>query len=165
MAKLLLLVLANYADQEGECFPGLDTLAERCEVTRPTLIKMTNLLLSEGLLISAKKRPGGDGGGAKSKKYKLAWNESKQGLPSPVDNSRAKVNVTRAKVNVTRAKVNDVYPNKSVNKSDNKSVFGDCPVDNSGKTEEKGNGKSREGMEMVKQGITHTGILRNLGKP
>lgn len=37
VGKLLLVMIANYADQDGTCFPSQKTLAEECEVTDRTV--------------------------------------------------------------------------------------------------------------------------------
>lgn len=55
-AKFILLVLSDYANAEtGECFPSLNTLAEKCEVHRATVVRKLDFL-EEHTFILRKKR-------------------------------------------------------------------------------------------------------------
>lgn len=54
---LLLLALADRANEEGYCWPGLDNLTKRCRVSKNTLIKYTLCLEQSGELIVCR-RPG-----------------------------------------------------------------------------------------------------------
>jgi len=49
-AKLVLLALADMADEAGYCFPSHDHLAHKCEVSESTVRRMLNMLASRKLL-------------------------------------------------------------------------------------------------------------------
>lgn len=50
LAKLVLLNLANRADNDGQCWPSLQRLAEDCETTSRTVIRKLEMLESMGFL-------------------------------------------------------------------------------------------------------------------
>ena len=67
--KLVLLALANYADEEMRCFPGLDRIARDTCLSRSTVIR-TIKSLSETGIIEVEKR-GGMGDGRASNRYRI----------------------------------------------------------------------------------------------
>lgn len=48
--KFLLLMICNYADAEGYCFPKIDTLASDCEMHKRTVIRNIDKLCEKGIL-------------------------------------------------------------------------------------------------------------------
>jgi len=58
--KIVLVKLAKYANNDGECFPGLDRLQEDCQMSRPTLLSKLKKLVELGL-ISKQRRHNGSG--------------------------------------------------------------------------------------------------------
>jgi hypothetical protein len=46
--RFVLLALANYADQDGYCWPSYNTLAERCAISRSTAIRAVKALEEDG---------------------------------------------------------------------------------------------------------------------
>ena len=51
LAKLLLCMLAGYVNGDGECWVGLNALAEDCDCDRKTIVNRLNFLQSRGLII------------------------------------------------------------------------------------------------------------------
>ena len=55
-AKFILLVLSDYANAEtGECFPSLNTLAEKCEVHRATVVRKLDFLEEHNFILRKKR--------------------------------------------------------------------------------------------------------------
>lgn len=50
IGKAVLMMLANYADSEGRCFPSYDRIAEDCECSRRSVITWIDNLEESGLL-------------------------------------------------------------------------------------------------------------------
>ena len=48
--KFLLLMICNYADAEGYCFPKIDTLASDCEINERTVRRCINTLCEKEIL-------------------------------------------------------------------------------------------------------------------
>ena len=48
--KLLLLALADHADENGECYPGLNSLAKKCNTSRGAVIRTRDYLEANGFL-------------------------------------------------------------------------------------------------------------------
>lgn len=48
--KLVLIALANRADEDGYCFPGYNRLASQCSMARRTVIYHINSLLNDGII-------------------------------------------------------------------------------------------------------------------
>lgn len=68
--KAILMALANYADANGECWPSYKTLADDCEVSRRTVIRVMERLVESGLI---EKRPDSrTNGGDTSNIYRIA---------------------------------------------------------------------------------------------
>lgn len=76
-AKLLLISLANYADEDGVCWPSIDRLSKDCSTSRQTVMNATKRLIDLGM-IKAQKRTGGSNYGARSMLYTLNTAESQQ---------------------------------------------------------------------------------------
>ena len=50
-AKVLLMALANYADDEGTCFPGREKISAETGLSKRTLTRQVNLLVDMGLIV------------------------------------------------------------------------------------------------------------------
>lgn len=73
-AKFLLVTLANYADADGVCWPGVSRLADDMSANRKSILKWTHELINL-YLITVEKR-GGFGAGRAPNIYKLAFQQS-----------------------------------------------------------------------------------------
>ena len=69
-AKLLLIVLSQYADEKGQCAPSIDQLEMDCSVARGTVISASQKLADLGY-ISTEKRAGGASGGSETILYTI----------------------------------------------------------------------------------------------
>ena len=49
-AKAVLVALANFADESGECFPGQERLMEMTELSRASVIRAVEFLQEAGLV-------------------------------------------------------------------------------------------------------------------
>lgn len=56
IGKCILLMLANYADSEGQCFPSYDRIAKDCECSRRSVICWIERLEEKGLLTKEVRR-------------------------------------------------------------------------------------------------------------
>jgi len=50
--KLVLLALGDIANDQGKCWPGIDTVTKKCGVSRNTVIRIIANLKKQGLIIS-----------------------------------------------------------------------------------------------------------------
>lgn len=50
LAKLVLISLANRADNNGECYPSLERIAEDCETTKMSVTRKLKLLEAKGFI-------------------------------------------------------------------------------------------------------------------
>jgi hypothetical protein len=58
--KLLLMSLADHADERGECFPSKKSLSDRCSISLRTVIRLQQVLCDKGVLsITTRKRTNG----------------------------------------------------------------------------------------------------------
>src|SRR5262249_25666727 len=57
-AKLVLINLADHADQDRKCWPSLRTIAARTELSRDTVIRSMRLLELKGLITVKHRREG-----------------------------------------------------------------------------------------------------------
>jgi len=48
--KFVLLALADYSNDEGKCYPGIETIAKKCSMSEQTVITMIKKLCEYGLL-------------------------------------------------------------------------------------------------------------------
>lgn len=71
--KTVLLVLANYADADGWCFPGQERIAEESEQGLRTVQRQVALLVKLGLIETETR--GRQGGGRTSNRYRLLMDE------------------------------------------------------------------------------------------
>jgi hypothetical protein len=78
--KVLLIVLANYADQDHECYPGIDRLARETDMS-PSTVKRHMARLIELGHVSRTARGDGFEGGRMSNKYTLAMPVKAQSDP------------------------------------------------------------------------------------
>lgn len=53
--KLILLVLANYADEDGICYPSISTICKKSSAARDTVFRSINYLIENGLIQKADK--------------------------------------------------------------------------------------------------------------
>ncbi len=53
--KLVLMALSDHSNDQGMCFPGMDGIAEKCNISRSTVIRCIKKLEENGL-ISVKRR-------------------------------------------------------------------------------------------------------------
>lgn len=53
--KFVLIILANYADDQGKCWPSLQTLCNETGIGRSTLIVCLNRLVEIGLIEKVKR--------------------------------------------------------------------------------------------------------------
>lgn len=72
-AKFVLVLLANLADDDGKCWPGIDYITDRTQFNRATIIRAIAALEDCGLL--AKVIRPGEGDGRKSNLYQLATSQ------------------------------------------------------------------------------------------
>ena len=54
--RFVLLALADYADDNGECWPAIATLARKCQISERTVIRAINRLRSDGYLVRSKRQ-------------------------------------------------------------------------------------------------------------
>jgi hypothetical protein len=69
-AKLVLAALADYASEDGKCWPSLRTLATRTELSRDTVLRAIRFLKSKNLIIVIRR---GTGKSALSNLYQLNY--------------------------------------------------------------------------------------------
>ncbi|MEW8280722.1 MAG: helix-turn-helix domain-containing protein [Candidatus Thiodiazotropha sp.] len=75
--KFLLVTLANHANKDGACYPGIESLCQKTGMHRSSVIRHIQTLINNGF-ISKLIRPG-DGSGRKSNLYQLNWSMNKPG--------------------------------------------------------------------------------------
>lgn len=126
--KLVLLALADRANDDGECWPGITSLAEKCSIPRRTLIRALASLEEQGL-ISVRRRPG-EGSGRQTNLYQINFAPSENGQGANLAHSRqgakndgAKCQSdTRQSAKNGGAKCQSLAPNTSVEPSVEPSV-------------------------------------------
>lgn len=93
LRKLVLIKLADQANDQGECWPSFAHIAEHCEITRRSVINHINALRNAGFL-SVENRPGEKGNssnlyhlhiaeGVERAAQQQAQNKGKQALEKP----------------------------------------------------------------------------------
>ena len=73
-AKAVLVSLANQANDRAECWPSIETIATRVELSSRSVIANIQFLIDRGFL-AREVRPG-DGSGRKSNRYRLLMGQS-----------------------------------------------------------------------------------------
>jgi DNA-binding transcriptional ArsR family regulator len=66
-AKIILMLLADYSDDRGTCFPGIDRIAEETEQSKSTVLRKLRLLAELGLVTIERRH--GEGGFRTSNRY------------------------------------------------------------------------------------------------
>jgi hypothetical protein len=88
--KAILLMLANYADEKGKCWPSQETLAEECECSVATVARWLNSFAEMGFLTRVKQY--GEGGYRRADVLLLEIDLPVRELPSTeLPNSDAKL--------------------------------------------------------------------------
>ena len=54
-AKLVLMALSDYADEEGSCFPGIDKIAYKCGISESTVKRGITVLLKQGYVFKKRR--------------------------------------------------------------------------------------------------------------
>ena len=67
--KLVLMALADSADDQGVCWPSVSTLAKKCSVSTRTVRRSLRVLMDSGMLIAEARRRGD--GSSTSNRYRL----------------------------------------------------------------------------------------------
>ena len=67
--KLVLMALADAADEHGVCWPSVSTLAKKCSVSTRTVRRSLRVLMDSGMLIAEARRRGD--GSSTSNRYRL----------------------------------------------------------------------------------------------
>ena len=67
--KLVLMALADAADDQGVCWPSISTLAKKCSVSTRTVRRSLRVLIDSGMLIAEARRRGD--GSSTSNRYRL----------------------------------------------------------------------------------------------
>lgn len=67
--KLVLMALADSADDQGVCWPSVSTLAKKCSVSTRTVRRSLRVLMDNGMLIAEARRRGD--GSSTSNRYRL----------------------------------------------------------------------------------------------
>ena len=67
--KLVLMALADAADDQGVCWPSVSTLAKKCTVSKRTVQRSLRVLIDDGLLIAEARRR--HDGSSTSNRYRL----------------------------------------------------------------------------------------------
>ncbi len=102
-AKLLLLVLADYANDEGKCWPSLSQLIKKTNLSKSSVIRKLCEFNKKGLLI--KEGQTANNGANIANSYLLQLNK----LPGVVQTQPPGVMETQASVPMTRASVTDDF--------------------------------------------------------
>ncbi len=122
--KLVLLALADRANDDGECWPGIANLTDKCSIPRRTLIRTLANLETQGL-ISIQHRPG-EGSGRQTNLYQINFDPAENGQSANLahrgqsaKNGGAKCQSdTRQSAKNGGAKCQSLAPNTSVDTSE-----------------------------------------------
>lgn len=79
--KVLLLTLSNYADQNGQCFPGIELLAKQTEMSASTVKRHMSRLIELGFV--SRKSRGDSAGGRGPNLYTLSMTDRLRGHSDP----------------------------------------------------------------------------------
>ncbi len=69
LTKFVLVTMANWSDENGFCYPGMDSLAGKCGMGKRTVVRAVSELEKQGLIVVTKR--GGFGQGRASNQYRL----------------------------------------------------------------------------------------------
>ncbi|MCP4342095.1 MAG: hypothetical protein GY799_25235 [Desulfobulbaceae bacterium] len=69
LTKFVLVTMANWSDENGFCYPGMDSLAGKCNMGKRTVVRAVSELEKHGLIAVTKR--GGFGQGRASNQYRL----------------------------------------------------------------------------------------------
>lgn len=126
--KLVLLALADRANDDGDCWPGIASLIEKCSIPRRTLLRALAGLQTDGL-ISVHHRAG-EGAGRMTNVYHLHFDQER-GQAKCQSDTRQSAKMTPGKVPKMGgqsaknggAKCQSLAPNTSVEPSINKTTL------------------------------------------
>lgn len=82
--KLVLLALADHADDAGQCWPGLERIAEKCGISRASVIEHLNKLTE--IQIISRKKMHDENGYRRSNLYVLNLNQSQESILRNIEN-------------------------------------------------------------------------------
>jgi Helix-turn-helix domain len=108
--KVLLLILANYADEDGICWPSQETLAKGTEQSLDTVQRQLRKLAAIGLIAVAV-RPQGRGRWP-GRTYKLNMAVAEMTEPQSAAQSEASQSVTERNASATLADVTEPQPDR-----------------------------------------------------
>ncbi len=77
--KIILLALADYANDHGECWPGINSLCEKSGITRSTLKRNLQILEDDGVIVRRERKR--NNGSQTSNRYFLNLGGVQNGLP------------------------------------------------------------------------------------
>ena len=83
--KLTLIALADFANDQNECYPSVETLTNKTSLNRKTVLKNVAELVEDGLLIDTGKRVGGT---QQIKIYRIELNSPKNGTVPKTEQSQ-----------------------------------------------------------------------------
>lgn len=56
--KFVLIMLSNYADEDGKCWPSIETLCNETGLSRPTVKRVLNKLAERGIIKKVRRTKG-----------------------------------------------------------------------------------------------------------
>lgn len=83
--KLTLIALADFANDQNECYPSVETLTNKTSLNRKTVLKNVAELVAEGIIEDTGKRVGGT---QQVKVYRLKLNSPKNGTVPKTEQSQ-----------------------------------------------------------------------------
>jgi hypothetical protein len=89
--KFTLIMLANYADASGKCWPSIETLCRDTSLSRPSIKRALRNLVELELIAKVKRRQGNL---QSSNFYLLSLSKSSQGLLDPLSRSNRPPNLS-----------------------------------------------------------------------
>lgn len=88
--KLVLLALADHADDEGRCWPGMEGIARKCGLSRRAAISSVKALVERGL-VGREQRMDEDSGARRSNVYTLAVMPCENSAPPRAESAHTPV--------------------------------------------------------------------------
>lgn len=73
--KFVLVLLSNYADEHGICWPSIETLCEQTGLSRPAVKRALRKLVERGIVTKAKQKKGHL---QTSNLYTLKWDDPRR---------------------------------------------------------------------------------------